>query len=218
MSHFEYVPKKKYRVYRDKIIEIIKLVQNDLRKVFTFQFRPTGSLSLNLVTYDRKTNKGYDLDYNLIPNHKKSNLPPKQIKDKFIESFNKFTKKYGFDFSEDSTNVLTIKIKDTLNSKIIFSCDFAIVDEYFDKEGRWRQKILHHDKDNDVYKWQEREIPFYDYYDKIKEIKKMGCWHQVRKLYLFKKNNNKNENKKSSSLRIEAVNEVYQSIMNNKGK
>ena len=45
--------------------------------------------------------------------------------------------------------------------------------------------------------------------DKISWLKENGYWNNVRKMYLRLKNNNTDEDKKSRSLRLEAINNVY---------
>ena len=58
-----------------------------------------------------------------------------KIKFKIIQALNKVAHKYGYDYAEDSTRVITIKFKDRKNSRILHSCDFAIVNNYTDEEG-----------------------------------------------------------------------------------
>ena len=53
-----------------------------------------------------------------------------KIKNILMCAFNKYARKYGYDFCEDSTRVFTIKVKDRKNSRIRYSCDFAIVNDY----------------------------------------------------------------------------------------
>lgn len=210
MNHFEYASKKQRRENYEQVSKLIKLVQKDLRKELTFQVRPTGSLSLNLVTFDSRTNTGYDFDFNIIPNDDDQTYSPKEIKQKLIGSFNKFCRQYGFDYCEDSTRVFTIKMKDRTHSKVIFSCDFAIVYDYYDNNENRHQRLIYFNKNQNTYEWQEQPQPFYNFYKKVKVIKDNGYWQDFRKAYLLKKNTNVNAEKSSTSLRRETANEVYQ--------
>lgn len=210
MYHYEYASRKIRRPIRDKIVELLNLVQNDLKQEFTFQFKFEGSDPLNLVTYDAKTNTGFDFDINVYPNNDEQKYSAKELKTMLINSFNKFGKKYGFGYCENSSRVITLKVIDSKHSKILYSCDIAIVHDYLDNYGEWHQKLVYFNKRQNSYYWQEQPAPFYEFYDRVETIKEHGFWQEVRDLYLDKKNNNPDINKKSRSLRIEAVNEVYQ--------
>lgn len=210
MYHYEYASRKFRKPIRDKIVELLNQVQKDLKQEFTFQFKFEGSDPLNLVTYDTKTNIGFDFDINVYPNDDEQKYSAKELKTMFINSFNKFGKKYCFDYCENSSRVITLKVIDSKHSKILYSCDIAIVHDYWDNDDEWHQQLVYFNKRQNSYYWQEQPAPFYEFYDRVDAIKEHGFWQEVRDLYLEKKNNNNDLNKKSRSLRIEAVNEVYQ--------
>ena len=210
MYHYEYASRKARKPIRDNIIELLKLVQKDLKRDFTFQYKFEGSDPLNLVTYDPKTKTGFDFDLNVEPNDEDENYSAEELKTMLIKSLNKFGSKFGFDFCENSSRVITIKVKDKKHSKILYSCDIAIVHNYYDENNCWHQEVIYFNKEQNSYYWQEQPRPYYDFYDRAEALKENGCWQDVRGLYLEKKNNNTNPNKKSRSLRIEAVNEIYQ--------
>lgn len=88
-----------------------------------------------MITYDTKSNVGYDFDINIYPNDEDNNLSPKKIKLLFKEALDKIATKHGYDYAEDSTRVLTIKVKDRKNSRVLHSVDFAFVNDYEDDEG-----------------------------------------------------------------------------------
>ena len=111
----------------------------------------------------------------------------------------------GYDYCDDSTRVLTIKRKDMLRSRIISSCDFAIV--YDCKDGR--QQYIHFNKKQKTYDWEFLPISNMKLEDKAEVIRNKGCWDEVRNLYLDKKNLNENPNKRSRSLYAETINEIY---------
>ena len=63
MKHdFKFISKHSPQVksaYSD-LMEILSLVHDDLRKQYTFQHKPVGSYSRNMITYDAKSNIGFD--------------------------------------------------------------------------------------------------------------------------------------------------------------
>lgn len=144
MHDFIYVTKKEAMPVKKELIRLINEVQNLVRQNFTFRFDFVGSSKRNMVTYDRKSNIGYDFDVNIEVNDDNEKYSPDKIRLIIMTSINKVASKYGYDFCEDSTSVLTIKVKSTARSRIIHSCDFAIV--YNCKNGD--QQYIRFNKDN----------------------------------------------------------------------
>ena len=114
------------------------------------------------------------------------------------------------DDAEDSTRVITIKVKDRQNSKILHSCDFAIVNDYMDDDGNERQEYIHFNKKQKSYSWQEQPQGFYLLDEKEEWIKECGYWQDVRDLYLYKKNHNNDSHKHSRSIYAETIHEICQ--------
>lgn len=54
MYHFQYVTNNELKPIKHRVIELIRLVQNDIRNHFTFYERFVGSVERNMVTYDSK--------------------------------------------------------------------------------------------------------------------------------------------------------------------
>ena len=214
MYNYQYVSKAVYKPEAEKIHEMIREVQDLVREYFTFQYRFIGSSALNMITYDPKSNKGFDFDVNIYPNYEDDEYAPFEVKKILMAAFNKVVDKYGYGRCEDSTRVFTIKVKDVYHSKILHSCDFAIVHDYVDDRGRDRQEYIHNNKQffeaPSNYSWEDQPIEFQNLRDKIEFIKKKKAWKKVRDLYIEKKNNNTDPNKKSRSLRVEAINEIAQ--------
>ena len=129
-----------------------------------------------------------------------------KIKQILICSFNKFAHKFGYDSCEDSTRVLTIKVKDTHNSKILHSCDFAIVHDY----GNDEQEYIRFNKKQNSYSWEAQSKGFYKLPDKIDFCKNNNLWQAVRDLYLEKKNHNLDSSKKSRSIFAETIHQICQ--------
>ena len=211
MQHdFHYISKKNSEVqkaYRD-ILNILKDTQNLLRQDFSFRFNVIGSYKRNMITYDKKSNIGYDFDFNIEVNDNR--LKPKELKNMLQNAIGKVCVKYGYDTPEDSTRVLTIKKKNRRNSCIIHSCDFAIVNTYTDDENKSHQEYIHFNKATGSYTWCEQAMSFYMLTKKINWIKKNSLQNDMRKLYLKKKNNNDDPNVHSRSIFAQTVQEVCQ--------
>lgn len=120
-------------------------------------------------------------------------------------AFDKFNYLFKYDYSEDSTRVLTIKVKDRKHSKILHSADFAVV--YDCSDGR--QQYIHFNKKQQSYGLQYQPKSYYELDERIALIKKNTLWQEVRNLYLYKKNNN-TKGKKSRTLFAETINDIFQ--------
>ena len=59
------------------------------------------------------------------------------------------------------------------------------------------------------YGWQYQPKGFYRLTEKMEAIKEEGYWQEVRDLYIDKKNNNTDPNKKSRSIFAETIAQVY---------
>lgn len=210
MNNFQYVTRKQLSSVKKELIQIIKSVQDDVRQCFTFQFYFVGSVKRNMVTYDVKANIGFDFDVNLYVNDDECRYSPKEIKTKIRLAFNKVIYCHGYDDAEDSTRVITIKVKDRKNSKVLHSCDFAIVNDYTNDVGNERQEYIHFNKKQKSYSWNEQPQGFYLLDEKVEWIKDCGYWQDVRDLYLYKKNHNNDHYKHSRSIYAETIHEICQ--------
>ena len=82
MQHdFHYIPKKDPKVKKayEDIQSILKGAQDLVREEFTFRFDVVGSYKRNMITYDAKSNVGYDFDIDIEVNDS-SIYPPKKLK------------------------------------------------------------------------------------------------------------------------------------------
>lgn len=210
MYNFQYVTRKQLFPVKQDLIQIIKAIQDEVRKDFTFQYYFIGSSKRNMVTYDPGTNIGYDFDVNIKVNDDECRFLAKEIRTKIRLALDKVAYHYGYDNAEDSTRVITIKVIDRQNSRILHSCDFAIVNNYIDDDGCERQEYIHLNKKQKSYSWHEQPQGFYLLDIKADWIKKCGCWQDVRGLYLYKKNHNNNHHKHSRSIYAETVHEICQ--------
>lgn len=210
MNNFQYVTKKQLSSAKNDLIEIIHSVQNQVRQDFTFQFYFVGSIKRNMVTYDVESKVGFDFDVDIHVNDDECRFSAKEIKTKIRLALDKVGYRYGYDHAEDSTRVLTIKVKDRKNSKILHSCDFAIVNDYIDDDGNERQEYIHFNKKQIKYSWEEQPQGFYLLDEKAEWIKDSGYQEEMRKLYINKKNHNSDHHKHSRSIYAETVHEICQ--------
>lgn len=208
MAKYEYVLKKEYKPVRLELEQIIKKVQDYVREYFTFQFKLVGSGDKHLITRVKDGNKGFDFDYNLILNSPSANeyWKPKFAKETLIEAFKKAIKGTQYDYPENSTTSITIKVKDRNNSKIIHSCDFAVIyyptdEDYF--------KYVRFNKEKNNYTWEVRNCSR-NYHDKLEWLKNNvnGYWNAITEEYLKVKEGNKDPNKHSFQLYYETINNL----------
>ena len=168
-----------------------------------------------MITYDPKTNKGYDFDINIEVNDYDEYYSAKKLKEILINTFNQVIKlTYPYASCQNNTRVFTIKVYEenpcciniiALRSpKIEYSCDFAIVNTIND----YQQEYIRFNKNTHKYSWQ-MQCKGYLLSKKEAYIKKNKLTNELRKIYLDKKNFNTNPNKKSRALYAEAVNELY---------
>ena len=65
MYYFQYISKSEIAPLKNQVIELIGLVQDEIRNYFTFQYEFIGSVKWNMVTCDVKSNIGFDFDVNI---------------------------------------------------------------------------------------------------------------------------------------------------------
>lgn len=211
MHDFIYVTKTSARPVKNELIKIIHEVQDIIREeYFAFRFRIVGSSSMNMITYDRKSNIGFDFDFNLEINDDDEKYSADQIRHIIKNAIDQVAPRYGYNHCEDSTRVLTIKKVNTFTSKIIHSCDFAIVYNC----GDGRQQYIRFNKSNNNYTWEYQGKGFKNLEKKITWLKHNGHWGELQDYYLNKKNRNNNPVKHSRSILAESINEMYQKKRN----
>lgn len=206
MHDFVYITRAGAKPVRDELIQVIYEVQDLVEEYFTFQFRPVGSSSRNMITYDRKSNIGFDFDFDLEINDDDENYSPAEIRHIIKGAIDKIVPKYGYEYCEDSTRVLTIKKVNTFKSRIIHSCDFALVHNC----GNGKQQYIRFNKNNRNYTWEFQGKGFKYLNDKISWLKHNGYWGELQDYYIDKKNRNNNPDKHSRSILAESINEIYQ--------
>lgn len=209
---YEYVSKRECKPYREEIEKIIRRAQVIMKKRYdtTFQYYLIGSAKRHLVTKIKNGNRGYDFDYNLIL--QKSDLweNPKKLKQQFMSAFSEAVNGTRYKTPEDSSSCMTTKVVDKKNSKIICSCDLAII-YYDDDDINEGYKYLKNWKNN-RYSFEKRNVSVdaERKLDKIFEYE--DGWNMVRDEYLKIKNKNKDVNKKSFVLYFESIHNVYNQL------
>lgn len=211
MHDFEYVPNHEWQPIRDELFEIIHRLQDEVRDNFTFQYHFVGSSKRKMITRDRISNTGFDFDVNIEVNDPDENYSAEEIRNILHKGLDRVTNPYGYsifgyDYTEDSTRVLTIKVKDKINSRILHSCDFCIIYECSDG----RQQYIRYNKKQNSYSWEYQPKGYMELPAKIEWVKEQGLWQQVRKYYLYKKNINYNPNKHSRTIFAETIHEIWQ--------
>ena len=204
MYHFEYVSKKEAAPYKAELIEILHQVQDYVRDDFTFQFTFIGSSSRNMITYDPTTNIGFDFDVNITVNDDEEDYSPEEIRTILHNAFSRFMSAYGYNKCEQSTRVISIKVVDQWSSRVIRSCDFAVV-----YEGRNGQQYIRFNKERNYFSWEFQTQPYKELEFRADYLKENGHWNEVLEVYLDKKNNNYNPDKHSRSLYAETINECF---------
>ena len=208
---FEYVTRAEYKPVRDELETIIHRVQKFMREKYdtTFQFRLIGSGKRHLITRVKGGNGGYDFDYNLI-------LPApgegyrynaKVVKEQFLEAIRFAVKGTKYKAPEDSTSAATIKVVNQKQSKILHSCDFAII-YYPTEDPDDGYKYLKNWKDG-TYSFEMRNLSHKAEYKLYSILEYSDGWNCIRKEYLKLKNSNRDPEKRSYVLYLEAINNVY---------
>ena len=211
MHDFEYVPNHEWEPIRDELFKIIHKLQDEVRDEFTFQYHFVGSSKRKMITRDQNSNTGFDFDVNIEVNDPDENYSAEEIRNILHKGLDRVTNPYGYsifgyDYTEDSTRVLTIKVKDKTNSRILHSCDFCIIYEC----GDGRQQYIRYNKKQNCYSWEYQPKGYMELPAKIEWVKEKGLWQQVRKYYLYKKNINDNPNKHSRTIFAETIHEIWQ--------
>lgn len=205
---YEFVPKSELSPVKEQVEEIIKMLQDAMREYgVTFTFKLVGSGGKHLVTRVVNGNTGFDFDYNLGI-QKDGDFSARELRLKVKSKLESVLTGTGYSTVSAGKQSMTFKFVDHENSRVIHSCDFALVNDYEDEAGDLYQAILIWIKDEDNYIWNKRPYTK-NYGDKLSNLKANGLWQEVKDEYLKIKNNNQDKEKKSFSLFFEAINNVY---------
>ena len=212
---FEYVNRAEYSPVKVEVEKIINRVNSYMQREYDTAFCPCliGSGKRHLITREVKGNAGYDFDYNLVlpapePGY---HYVSKVLKEQFMEAFKYAVKGTKYSNPKDSTSAITIKVGDRKNSKVVHSCDFTII-YYEDDIINNGYFYLRNNKKQNSYTFEYRKLSF-----KIDEkidyiLEYQNGWNKIRDEYLKLKNRNNDKNKKSFSIYLEAVNNIYNQL------
>ncbi|MGI6359486.1 MAG: hypothetical protein ACOX02_00375 [Acholeplasmatales bacterium] len=207
---YEFVPGTEYLPVKDKLEKIIFEIKEKLESKYLFQPILIGSGSKKLITRKEGSNKGFDFDYNFLlesvrGKHKKA----KKIREDFFKTIQSVSKKHGYK-TEDSKTAITIKLVDQKKSRIVHSCDIGMVKHSTDENGDKVEEIIVRDKNQELptYLWNIRPKSK-NYIFKLNKIENKRDFGKLEIEYLKLKNKNKDEDKKSFQLFIEAINNLY---------
>ena len=204
--NFEFVTRGEYTPVRELFESIICDLQKELKGVVTFQFQLIGSGRRKLVTREAGSNKGFDFDYNLNiqKDLKKNDI---NLRLKIFEALQRLKRQYCIDRLSQGKHAITIKYIDKENSRIVYSCDLAVVRDRMTKKSGLVQEILLYDKESSRYSWKTRENSE-NHFEKLVDIEAGALWLELREEYLKLKNND-HQGKESYQLFIEAINNIY---------
>lgn len=216
MEHdFVYADKEEVKEVRQLLLEIIHKVQDELseQEGITFQYRIVGSAKRNMITYDRKSNIGFDFDINLYVNdYGDYDDEPEVLRRILRLTFDRIARGYGYSYCEDSTSVLTIKRINTFRSCILHSFDFCII------SNQEPDYYIRFDKKANNYVWAKRKADLKEIDEKAKWLKVNGKWSEVREHYLYLKDNNDNKYRKSISIYKETISNLFNIYHNKRRK
>lgn len=214
MEHdFQYISKHdpKVRAAYANLTEILRRTQDLVREEFTFQFYPVGSFSRNMITYDAKSNVGYDFDINIEVNDDEEAYSAKEIRDILRNALSRVAPEYGYSHAKDSTRVITIKMVDHGHSRILHSCDFAVVHNYSGRENRKpMQQYIRFRKETQSYFWCQQSKGYDELPEKVKWLKRNSLWGELRNYYRSKKNANTDADCHSRTIFAISVHEMCQ--------
>ena len=205
---YEYVDYDDYSELRQLFeSQALPAVRNMARKRgITFQHHLIGSGHRHMVTRIKGGNGGFDLDYNL--ELQRCPDDPKKTKLILMECFDAALVPLGFEHSEDSTAVITVK--KVVDGRIEHSFDIALT--FVDDDDVY---YIHHDKGSERYLWSPRGGDYHleDKIEVIEKVYSMSVYDVVRDSYLHLKNVNADSQKRSFSLVAEANNNEFNNLL-----
>ncbi len=203
----EYMTKAEVKPHRQEFKNIIDSIRRDIRNEgITFTYTLIGSAKRNLVL--RHHNKGYDCDYKITIQKNINNVKEKELKQMFMDAFNKVIVPMGYNHCEDSTQAITMKKVVEKESKIEKGYDVIITKDLDDGTH-----ILRNDKNKrgNVYHYVQMKDTQNFYYN-YAQIKGNKMWEDLREKYKKKREDNENlpeeKQKKGFQLLSDTVNEL----------
>ena len=181
-----YVTKAEINIWHNKFLGWIKNLRKEVRKEgITFDCRLVGSAKRHLVI--RHHNKGFDLDFQIFINKNKNKIKEKDIKRLFINLLNELVVKEGFNYCNDSTSAITIKMVNEKCSFVVVGYDVVILRKK-EIDGVENTEILRHYKEANAEEWKFELLPDMKNASKMfRKIKGEKMWQELRRRYYYKK-------------------------------
>lgn len=200
----DYLGKKKIKVYKKEIRQIIEDLKIEMGDNWDFHYYLVGSGRRNMVVI---SNEGFDLDYHLMLKKYPDGLSAEQIKNEFVVSLNKITPNH-LSNCKDSTHVITIKC--VKNGVLKYSYDLAIM-----KKNDFSEILKNEKEKGSDGPYHFVQVPdSNNFFEKFSLIKGTEMWKDLRNVYQEKKEEQHNAKKEerihSFSYLQEATNEVLQ--------
>lgn len=203
----EFMTKAEVKPHRQEFKNIIDSIRRDIRNEgITFTYTLIGSAKRNLVL--RHHNKGYDCDYKITIQKNINKVKEKELKQMFMDAFNKVIVPMGYNHCEDSTQAITMKKVVKKESKIEKGYDVIITKDLDDGTH-----ILRNDKNKrgNVHHYVQMKDT-QNFYNNYAQIKGSKMWEDLREKYKKKREDNENlpeeKQKKGFQLLSDTVNEL----------
>ena len=181
----EFMTKAEVKPHRQEFKNIIDSIRRDIRNEgITFTYTLIGSAKRNLVL--RHHNKGYDCDYKITIQKNINKVKEKELKQMFMDAFNKVIVPMGYNHCEDSTQAITMKKVVKKESKIEKGYDVIITKDLDDGTH-----ILRNDKNKrgNVYHYVQMKDT-QNFYNNYAQIKGSKMWEDLREKYKKKREDN----------------------------
>lgn len=230
---FEYVPEEEYQPIKSELNGRMGHLKTLLEAegIILDHWGLVGSFNRNgvpFITRIKGGNKGFDFDINLYIRYPESgHFFKASIRDTIRECLNQAFHTSPYDFAEDRTSVIRLKVKDKRNSRIKHSVDIAIFTPFSTTNGD--EEIWKYNRKNDKtgsYSWETRggknelaEDKLNCLYENIGDSRNKGYQYHyangftliddLKVEYLKLKNNNQREDKCSFQLYFEAISNIY---------
>lgn len=210
---FSYVSKSQYKPHLKIANDLLQFLHKELKiyfrekykTKFTFEHRMIGSGSKKLIMKKIDGNQGFDFDYNVVINNF-DKLPVKAqdcIRNIFISAIQNILGDVPCEIGiNNSTSVITVKFYNGNKTETIFGIDIAIMKK--DNDGNLFIWKFNDNKQNLI--WNQRQS-LQELDGKVKLLRKLQLWGDVRNRYEVLKN--KNAYEISFALFIQTISDIY---------
>ena len=210
---FSYVSKSQYKPHLKIANDLLQFLHKELKiyfrekykTKFTFEHRMIGSGSKKLIMKKIDGNQGFDFDYNVVINNFDKLTVKAQdcIRNIFISAIQNILGDDPYEIGiNNSTSVITVKFYNGNKTETIFGIDIAIMKK--DNDGNLFIWKFNDNKQNLI--WNQRQS-LQELDGKVKLLRKLQLWGDVRDRYEVLKN--KNAYEISFALFIQTISDIY---------